>query len=353
MNTAILPILLLLPTALSIWPISYKIQTVEKEYNLDLFTEDDKSTLEMIPPIYYNQIRKKITFLKLRPKKTLKRVTKKKKYKIVEMLKTFWHSKRLWSTRKTNHTNRTKPHKSILKLHNLHKSFLTVKHNGPLRDKKDGNVKTVGRTSQSEQTKHTKNLIKKLIKAQVTDESTALTNTSSEPEETYDALEKEYLDTLSKEIQGKQLFNYTGSQNQTVKEKIVSSIKKPKNCTQESWTAIGLEAMDCLLDDLKHARTMKAYYRVVRQFGRLLAVWTFIVSITVTILWCWRGWCCCCCVCIPWCYPDDVVYNIKRYLVLNPPGRLVRPDGTTLDYNPTEREYFAYQKLKYSVSQYS
>ncbi|XP_008480075.1 uncharacterized protein LOC103516867 [Diaphorina citri] len=69
------------------------------------------------------------------------------------MLKTFWHSKRLWSTRKTNHTNRPKPHKSILKLHNLHKSFLTVKHNGPLRDKKDGNVKTVGRTSQSEQTK--------------------------------------------------------------------------------------------------------------------------------------------------------------------------------------------------------
>ncbi|KAL1460643.1 hypothetical protein WDU94_012606 [Cyamophila willieti] len=266
---------------------------VHKEYNLDLSLDEDiTKDLEMIPLTYYNRIKEKIKFLKLKPKTRPKRVKqKKRKYKIVEMLKQLWSGKTFGFHYQSNQSQGVrKAHKSILTLHNVHNNNMFQKMENIQQVNKQVIEETVSSVKENQQEFEYLHQMKQL--GQVTEDTSITNRTMIELEESiyYEDLRQEYEEQLRQEMQQKQVFNFTNNANKTIKEKLASSIKKPKNCTQESWTAIGLTTLKCLGDDLKHANgSMKAYYRVFKQFGRLVIAWTVILGAIVTTLWCWRG----------------------------------------------------------------
>nr|XP_018906557.1 PREDICTED: uncharacterized protein LOC109036662 [Bemisia tabaci] len=93
--------------------------------------------------------------------------------------------------------------------------------------------------------------------------------------------------------------------------------------------------------------------RKVTDNWRTILKWSFLsYAILVIPLWCWRGWCLCCFQC-QFCFPDEIVWEAKHYIALNPPGVFLDADGKEIKYTPSRYEEESYHVLYRSIHRYA
>lgn len=129
--------------------------------------------------------------------------------------------------------------------------------------------------------------------------STASTpaDTESPDEELYDyeAFKLEYEQQLEHGMKDGKMLNYTerkeeepeGAPRQALKR--ILDVKRPKNCTKEEITQIGIEAIECLAHDYQRAKDMATVGKILSRTWLVLRVWLLIYVCLAVPCWCQRG----------------------------------------------------------------
>ncbi|XP_011866535.1 PREDICTED: uncharacterized protein LOC105561294 [Vollenhovia emeryi] len=192
--------------------------------------------------------------------------------------------------------------------------------------------------------------------------STLADDNSYEDKESYDyeRIKMEYKQQLEDDVREGKVLNYTekeGTKN-TLRRALnrVMDLKRPKNCTKEELSQIGIKALECLLYDYQRTKDITAAKMVLSRTWLVLRVWLLIYICLAIVCWCQRGWCCCCFRC-KFCFPRKRTVFIKQYYAMNPPGIFVKDlrkgkqvkDEATVKYEATEYEYDAYKTLEAAI----
>ncbi|XP_066585746.1 uncharacterized protein [Prorops nasuta] len=172
----------------------------------------------------------------------------------------------------------------------------------------------------------------------------------------YEALKAEYEEQIKKIVQHNNTFNYTDKDKpeESPKDAIAKLINftKPKNCTKEEMTQIGLQAMQCLVQGYQHVKDKTTLNRMLSRTWVVLRVWIYIYLSIAIPCWCQKGWCCCCFRC-DICFPKKRINFAKKYYTSNTPGTLIKQKINQLpqkvNYKPTEFEYKAYENLETAI----
>lgn len=120
-------------------------------------------------------------------------------------------------------------------------------------------------------------------------------DTESPDEEPYDyeKFKMEYEQQLDYNMRRGKALNYTerGDVEDTPKkvfERIID-LKRPKNCTKEELSQIGIKAIKCLIYDYWHTKDVVAMKRVLLRTWLVLRVWLLIYICLAIPCWCQRG----------------------------------------------------------------
>lgn len=206
--------------------------------------------------------------------------------------------------------------------------------------------------------------------------------TESSDEELYDyeKFKMEYEQQLEYGIKRGKVLNYTKKEEveDTPREalKRIMDLKRPKNCTKEELSQIGVKAIECLIYDYRRTRDIATIGKVLARTWLVLRVWLLICICLAIPCWCQRGnfikhdvllqdelyeyytgflgWCCCCFRC-KFCFPRKRILFAKQYYAMNPPGSLTRDlmkaedKKEPITYEATEYEYDAYNTLEATI----
>ncbi|XP_011705171.1 PREDICTED: uncharacterized protein LOC105460427 [Wasmannia auropunctata] len=198
-----------------------------------------------------------------------------------------------------------------------------------------------------------------LKQSSISEEKSTLDNESSY-EEAYDykRFKMEYEQQMQDDIKQEKILNYTEKEEpkDTAKGalKRIMDLKRPKNCTKEELSQIGIKAIECLLYDYQRAKDITTAKMVLSRTWLVLRVWLLIYICLAIPCWCQRGWCCCCFRC-RFCFPRKRIILIKQYYAMNPPGIFVKDLKKEKDmkepikYEVTEYEHDAYKDLETAI----
>ncbi|XP_077275145.1 uncharacterized protein LOC143904378 isoform X1 [Temnothorax americanus] len=204
----------------------------------------------------------------------------------------------------------------------------------------------------------TKNL---LDQSSISERSSTLADNSSSHEESYDyeRFKMEYEQQLDDDIKEGKVLNYTEKKEplkNTLKGalKRIMDLKRPKNCTEEELSQIGIKAIECLLYDYQRAKDITTAKLILSRTWLVFRVWLLIYICFAIPCWCQRGWCCCCFRC-KFCFPRKRIILVKQYYATNPPGIFVKDLKKVEDvkepvkYEATEYEYNAYKTFEAAI----
>ncbi|XP_014291380.1 uncharacterized protein [Halyomorpha halys] len=162
----------------------------------------------------------------------------------------------------------------------------------------------------------------------------------------YNLLRMEYYEDELREIveSGATIKIEPKKEDNRVKDAVdpIVDVKVPRNCTDKDRKGYGVRGIECVFKDLFEGGFTKS---VKERFRKLLMFWGTVYALIATPLWLIKGWCCCCCRC-EFCFPDRVVYKIKRYIVENPPGLIILANGKTKTYTPSKYEMQLFKSLE-------
>lgn len=129
----------------------------------------------------------------------------------------------------------------------------------------------------------------------ISSERSTLADTENPDEEPYDyeQFKMEYEQQLEYDIKYGKALNYTekeGSED-TPKEalKRIMDMRRPKNCTKEEISQIGIKAIECLAHDYQRARDTATVGKVLSRTWLVLRVWLLIYICLAIPCWCQRG----------------------------------------------------------------
>lgn len=137
----------------------------------------------------------------------------------------------------------------------------------------------------------TKNILKQIS---ISERSTFADNESAYEESyDYDRFKMEYEQKLEYDIMEGKVLNY--SEKEESKNmlkgalKRIVDLKRPKNCTKEELSQIGIKAIECLLQDYQHAKDMTTAKMVLSRTWLVFRVWLLIYICLAIPCWCQRG----------------------------------------------------------------
>lgn len=137
----------------------------------------------------------------------------------------------------------------------------------------------------------TKNI---LDQSSISERRSTLADNKSSYEESYDyeRLKMEYEQQLEYDIKHKKILNYTEKEElkDTPKKalKRIIDLKRPKNCTKEELSQIGMKAIECLLYDYQRTKDITAKIILSRSW-LVFRVWLLIYICLAIPCWCQRG----------------------------------------------------------------
>nr|XP_012226481.1 PREDICTED: uncharacterized protein LOC105674603 [Linepithema humile]XP_012226482.1 PREDICTED: uncharacterized protein LOC105674603 [Linepithema humile] len=187
-----------------------------------------------------------------------------------------------------------------------------------------------------------------------------LVDTESPYEEPYDyeKFKMEYEQQLDYDIRHGKALNYTEKEDleDTPKKTLerIIDLKRPKNCTKEELSQIGIKAIECLIYDYRRTKDVATMKKVLSRTWLVLRVWLLIYFCLAIPCWCQRGWCCCCFRC-KFCFPRERILSAKQYYTMNPPGIFVKDLKKEEDvrepikYEATEYERHAYETFEAAI----
>lgn len=215
-------------------------------------------------------------------------------------------------------------------------------------------------------------------------EEITLTDTESPDEEPYDyeKFKMEYEQQLEYKARRGKVFNYTEKEElkESPKEVLgrIIDLKRPKNCTKEELSQIGIKAIKCLVYDYQRTKDVPAVRKMLYRTWLVIRVWLLIYICLAIPCWCHRGnmmnhiawfsrkysckrilgnimhisgWCCCCFRC-KFCFPRKRILFAKQYYTLNPPGTFVKnlkkPEDVE-EYQATEYERSAHEAFEAAI----
>ncbi|KAL0131072.1 hypothetical protein PUN28_002573 [Cardiocondyla obscurior] len=169
----------------------------------------------------------------------------------------------------------------------------------------------------------------------------------------------EYEQQLEDDIKKGKVLNYTEKEEQKkgalkLTFKKIMDLKRPRNCTKEEISQIGIKAIECLLYDYQHAKDVTTVKIVLSKTWLVFRVWLLIYICLAIPCWCQRGWCCCCLRC-KFCFPRKRIMFVKQYYAKNPPGVFVKDlkkeksVKEPVKYEATEYEYIAYENFETAI----
>lgn len=142
-----------------------------------------------------------------------------------------------------------------------------------------------GQETTSEETRYISNVL-------FTKKST-LADTASPDEEPYDyeKFKMEYEQQLDYDIKRGKVLNYTEKKEDTPKKALerILDLKRPKNCTKEELSQIGIKAIECLVYDYRRAKDVATMQKVLSRTWLVLRVWLLIYVCLAIPCWCQRG----------------------------------------------------------------
>ncbi|VEN64790.1 unnamed protein product [Callosobruchus maculatus] len=161
----------------------------------------------------------------------------------------------------------------------------------------------------------------------------------------YAHMKAEYNKLAEEAARSKETLNYTEvKEDETPKEAVETAmdLKVPKNCTEQEKLGIGLQAIECLLNDLSNPKMKN---RTLERIIRITIIWMSIYLVLATFCWCQYGWCCCCFRCKV-CRPREQIDEAKKFFVENPLGVYKENAETIHRYQPTYYEKYALKQLE-------
>lgn len=224
-------------------------------------------------------------------------------------------------------------------------------------------------------------------------ERSTLADNESSYEESYDyeRFKMEYEQQLEYSIKKGKVLNYTEKEEpkNILKEtlKRIIDLKRPKNCTKEELSQIGIKTIECLLYDYQRVKDITTAKIVLSRTWLVFRVWLLIYICLAIPCWCQKGdfhqlfpatnlflkellllygntimkiilyfsgWCCCCFRC-KFCFPRKRIILVKQYYAMNPPGIFVKDFKKEKDvkepvkYEATEYEYNAYKTFEAAI----
>lgn len=109
----------------------------------------------------------------------------------------------------------------------------------------------------------------------------------------YEKLKMEYEQQLEYSIKSGKTLNYTEKEESedTPKKalKRIMDLKRPKNCTKEELSRIGIKAIECLIYDYQRAKDMVTVRKVLSRTWLVFRVWLLIYICLAIVCWCQRG----------------------------------------------------------------
>ncbi|XP_073987565.1 uncharacterized protein [Rhodnius prolixus] len=177
-------------------------------------------------------------------------------------------------------------------------------------------------------------------------ERTLTGGNNGEYEYNYDTFKDEYYEKTSVS-DNKTLIVKPETEEKKVKEAIkkITDISPPTKCTDEERNNFGIKSIECVFRDLRNNGMDK---NVINRIKQIILFWTVVYLFIVIPLWLIKGWCCCCCP-FKFCKPYQVIYNVKSYIVRNPPGVLEKPNGEIVHYEPIPEEIDTFRSLELNV----
>lgn len=127
----------------------------------------------------------------------------------------------------------------------------------------------------------------------ISEERYADTESSDEEPYDYEKFKLEYEQQLEYNIRYGKVFNYTEKKElqDSPKEvlKRIVDLKRPKNCTKEELSEIGIQAVECLIYDYQRARNVAAARKVLFRTWIVVRIWLLIYICLAIPCWCHRG----------------------------------------------------------------
>ncbi|XP_020279504.1 uncharacterized protein LOC109852613 [Pseudomyrmex gracilis] len=174
-------------------------------------------------------------------------------------------------------------------------------------------------------------------------------------EESYDysKFKMEYEQQIEDNVKRGKALNYTEKEEDAPRKalKRIMDLKRPRNCTKEELSQIGVRAMECLIYDYQRAKDVAAVKKILLRTWIVLRVWLLIYVCLAIPCWCQRGWCCWCFRC-KFCFPRKRILFSKQYCAINPPGTYVKDlkkQEDVIKYEATEHERDAYETFEAAI----
>lgn len=137
----------------------------------------------------------------------------------------------------------------------------------------------------------TKNI---LVQSSISERS-MLTDNENSYEESYDyeRFKIEYEHQLESDIKEGKVLNYTEKEKpkKMLKEtlKRIMDLKRPKNCTKEELSQIGIKAIECLLYEFQRTKDITTAKIALSKTWLVFRVWLLIYICLAIPCWCQRG----------------------------------------------------------------
>lgn len=153
-----------------------------------------------------------------------------------------------------------------------------------------------------------------LDRSSISERKSTLADNKSPYEESYDyeRFKMEYEQQLEYDIKHKKILNYTEKEElkDTPKKalKRIIDLKRPKNCTKEELSQIGIKAIECLLYDYQRTKDITTAKIVLSRSWLVFRIWLLIYICLAIPCWCQRG------DFISYSYITSVLYCMERLL---------------------------------------
>lgn len=123
-------------------------------------------------------------------------------------------------------------------------------------------------------------------------EGSTLAESPDEESYNYEKFKMEYEQQLNYDVKHGKALNYTEKDLKDEPKKVLQRIidlKRPKNCTKEELSQIGIKAIECLIYDYRRAKDLATMKKILSRTWLVLRVWLLIYVCVAIPCWCQRG----------------------------------------------------------------